>query len=640
MIVTRSQFSVVVAALSEKTWLSLDTETTGFRMYHGDRLFSIIIAYKEDAYYFNFNPLDFKHSSEGEEIASELDRELVLSQEHLADLQYLLFSDPAKLWFIQNAANFDLGILAVDGIFLAGTIHCTKAIGRVEYNDHQHVRTSPEKKAEKPYSLAAQLYRIGEFKDDKVAAYVKEHDLKSIIIKPGGAEYEQQHYDRVPMKLMVPYAEQDATGTYKLGVHQIRSIERQDLLQPELAPTRNLKRVMQNERRLQKTIFNMRHVGVKVDLDYCKRAAAYEADRSLKAADKFKRETGHEYSASSKLFEKIFESEKAKWSYTDKGNPSFDADALALLESPAAKFILEMREAKSKSDFYTGFLWFADRDGVVHPDYNPEGAVHGRFSSSNPNFQNLTSEEDEEEIAQEFIVRRAIVPRDGYVFIMPDYDQMEYKFMLEQACRLMREETALAKLVVGGMDFHKATVANVDRVGGKIDRKQAKTVNFLTLYGGGVELLSQNLKIPFSAAQGIQNAIFQSAPEIRKFINACIDSARQRGYVINWMGRRSHFSNSRFAYKAPNYIISGGCADVVKEAMNNIDDELASTKSRMVMTVHDELPTEIHESEIAKLPYLIKEHMERVYQSTYIPLTTGMEWSAKSLGDKIKGFPV
>ena len=74
--------------------------------------------------------------------------------------------------------------------------------------------------------------------------------------------------------------------------------------------------------------------------------------------------------------------------------------------------------------------------------------------------------------------------------------------------------------------------------------------------------------------------------------------------------------------------------------MNRIDQLLLSHKSKMVMTVHDELPIEVHESEIATVPTLIKEIMESVFESTYLPLTAGMAWSDKSLGDKIKGFPV
>lgn len=640
MIVTRAGFASIVAQLLSEPRLGLDTETTGLRPYHGDRLFSIIIATATEGYYFNFNPLDFHHDEKGTETSTSLDPEVVLQREHL-QMMKPLWNNPNVIWYIQNAANFDLSILGVDDIELAGTIHCTKAIGRVEYNDHTDIKTHPDKKAAKAYSLEAQLFRLGDKKDDAVAAYVADKKLKSYVDVPGKEDkYERQHFDRVPFKIIVPYGEKDGTGTFFLGDHQEKSIAKQDAQQPDLPPGRSIRAVMENERRLQKTIYRMRHRGVLVDLKYCERAAAYERDRMEKAALAFKRESGREFKQSPKLFEQVFASEKELWGYTEKGNPSFDSDHIKKFKNPAARAILDMRDAKSKADFYNGFLWFADSKGRVHPNYNPEGAVHGRFSSSEPNFQNLTSEESEEEIAQEFMVRRALIPRPGYVFIMPDYDQMEYKFMLELACRLKNELTPLGEMVAGGFDFHEATGENAKRVGATVVRKQAKVANFLTLYGGGVPKLAGALGIPVEDARRIRRAIFSSAPEIEAFIQAVMQSAEERGYVINWLGRRSHFPNKKFSYRGPNYIVSGGCADIVKVAMNRIDDLLLAQQSKMVMTIHDELPIEVHESELATVPHQIKEIMETVFTSKYIPLTTGMEWSEKSLGDKKKGFPV
>ncbi len=56
--------------------------------------------------------------------------------------------------------------------------------------------------------------------------------------------------------------------------------------------------------------------------------------------------------------------------------------------------------------------------------------------------------------------------------------------------------------------------------------------------------------------------------------------------------------------------------------------------------MHDEIPTEVHESELMRVPPIVKAIMEEVYPAEYLPLTVGMEWSEKSLADKRKGFPV
>lgn len=620
MIVTRDSFDSIIAKLTKERELALDLETYGLRMYHGQGPFSLILATATEGFYFNFKEYP------------EIPMAYVLDSSHWAKLGEL-FADSSKLWFIQNAANFDMCVLGAEGIDLKGTIHCTKAIGRVEYNDHF---------GKAPYSLENQLARLGHHKDDKVAAYIDEHKLWTDVPIPGKAEPDRQkHFDKVPWDIIVPYGLTDGQETYFLGQTQIASIERQDREQPLLTKqNRVLQNVLQNERRLQKTIYRMRHRGVLIDRPYCERAARFEEDRRRKAEEAFKRETGRDYIQSSKLFVEIFSSEKSKWQYTEKSNPSFDGDALATFEHPAAKAIVAMRDAKAKADFYYGFLWHADHKGFVHPDFDPGGTVHGRFSSKNPNFQNLKKDEDEEELAQEFVVRRAIIPRPGCVLIMPDYDQMEYKFMMDQACVMQGYISELAKLVLGGVDFHEATAQNAKAAGADITRNQAKTTNFLTLYGGGDAKLAANLKITAEQASKIRGAIIRSAPEINDFITSTVRTAKFRGFVTNWQGRRSHFANKNGAYRAPNYIVSGGCADIVKIAMNWVDNELLHLKSKLVMTVHDELPIEVHESELATVPYKVKALMEEAFTSKYLPLTVGMSWSDKSLGDKKDGFPV
>ena len=228
------------------------------------------------------------------------------------------------------------------------------------------------------------------------------------------------------------------------------------------------------ERKLTKVVFEMERRGVLVDVPYCQKAQAYENDRAEKALQAFKGSVGREFSASPLLFKEIFASEKEKWVYgeptkTGQINPSFDSDVLATFDNPAAREILDYRDAKSKSDFYAGFLYHADANGILHPHFNPDGTRTGRFSSSDPNLQNLTDEEGLEE--QEFIVRRAIVPRPGHVFLMLDYQAVEYRMMLDYA-----QEMELIEKVKEGLDVHEATASLVG-----VTRKAAKNAQFLML---------------------------------------------------------------------------------------------------------------------------------------------------------------
>ena len=622
MIVTREMVGPVINRLKDVKVLSVDTETSGLRPYHGDRIFSVIIVARAldgitYPFYFNFIPYP------------GLPQDHILLPEHLQKLKEL-FSDGSKTWYAHNA-KFDLAMLAGEGIEILGTIHCTQAIERVVYNDYMPGG----------YDLDSCAERIGFKKDRAVEEYIEKNKLWTYTSddKPGSRE-KNKHFDRVPFDIIVPYGERDADITFSLGQHQEKTL--QGIANDTDKKLPSVLRIAENEKRLTKTIFNMERLGVKIDRPYCVRAASYEADRAEKSRSEFKRLTGKDFSASAKLFATVFADEKDKWSYTEKGNPSFDSESLSCFSNPAARAILDYRDAKSKSDFYRGFLWHADRDDIIHPNFNPGGAATGRFSSSSPNFQNLTSEESEEELEQEFVVRRAIIPRPGFVFIMPDYDQMEYRMCFDYACVMWGSETELVRKIKNeGLDPHQATADLVTALGRMVlTRKLAKNANFGELYGSGLDTLAATIGGTRVEAQALKDALREAAPEIRNLTNNVSTTARTRGFIRNWAGRRSYLKDPNWAYKMTNYLIQGGCADVVKFAMNQIHDYLSAKKSKMVLTIHDELPCEVHESEIDEVPKKVKEIMENIYPYKYLPLTCGLEWSDKSLGDKKKGFPV
>lgn len=586
--------------------LSIDTETTGLRAYHGDQIFSVIISNGKKTFYFNFND------------AEDIPHENRLKRSHLEFLRDL-FEDPERLWFAHNF-KFDLHMLGMWGFNIYGKLHCTQANKRVTYNDYFFGKAA---------SLDSALAEIGEKKDDAVKEYIKKHKL---FTKVGKKKY--LHFDKVPFSIIVPYAEQDALGCFKLGLHQISEIKKQDLEQPQTAPRRSVKNVLDNERQLTKTIYNIESRGAKVDIDYCRRARLFEDERGRKAALLFQRETGRKYEASPKLFAEVFNDQKERWSYTAKGAPSFDADAIKKFSGPIAGHMLTMRDAKSKCDFYDGFLYHADAKGFIHPTYNPDGSRHGRFSSSNPNLQNLTNEEDVDP-SEEFLVRRAFIPpSDEFIIDSFDYSAMEYRFMLEQACRMLGYLTKLSSMVKDGHDVHGATAQLA--LPTVITRNEAKRSNFLTVYGGGAQRLADDLKCSLDKAQAIRSAIFTGAPEIKTYIESVIDCAKTRGYIINWLGRRCYFPIKSKCYKAPNYHTSGGCADVVKVVMNKVEDYLEPFRSKLILQVHDELIFYTHKDEAHIVRPKIKELMENTYEAKYLPLTVGHSYSTKSLGDLIE----
>lgn len=623
MVVGRSKFTETVAYLKRFDKLSVDTETTGLRPYHDSRIFSLIIAVgipgttTVETFYFNYLPYE------------DCPTDQTLPRSSLAALQEELFRGEDKTWYIHNA-KFDLGMFHAHGLEIKGQVHCTKAMALLEHNEHWD------------YSLEACAERIGFKKDDAVEKYIEANKLTE---KRQGAtaQYTHKFFDRVPYGIIVPYGERDAEVGYRLGRHQEAAIERLTSERPQKnLPT--LRAVYENEKRLTSTLARMRNRGVKIDRAYCVRASRYEADRLDKARAGFKTETGREFSDHFTNLAVVFESDKERWEYGDptptgQVNPSFNSDSLKRFLNPAAALVLSARDAKSKRDFYNGFLYHADRDDIVHPEISQDGAGHGRTSSSNPNFQNLKRVEDDEE-DEEFLVRRAVIPRPGFIFFMPDWDQMEYRMMFDVACEIAGYESEVVKAINAGKDPHQATADVVTAMGTELKRGRAKNGNFAWLYGSGDQTLAETIGSTLNEAMILRRQLRAAAPEVQDFVDFIRSAARAKPYIVNWFGRLCWFPKKQFNYCAPNYYISGGSADVAKIVMNKIDERCLTLRSKLVLMIHDELPMEIAEEDLATLPREVVHMMEHTYPHKYLPLTASPEWSDKSLADKKKGYPV
>lgn len=603
-----------VETASTEMELAVDTETTGLYPYLGNSLFSIVFGGTEKNWYLNFN------------IRKTIPENFILGGEHVQILQDKIFNSVTRRYFFHNA-KFDLAFLHKHGINCLGRIHDTKSIHRLINNE-----------AFLKFSLKNCAAVIGAKKSDAVEEFIAEHDMWEWIDIPGKSKREKvKYYQDVPFDIITAYAFTDADITRKLGVWQLDELTKLNN-EARIENLPNYFRIYSNEILLTKTVFEMERLGIKLDTEYCQRSIDTQTSKITALFEQFKTLTGKDLEVSPKLFAEIFKDEKIKYgekTTTGKTNPVFDNEALAGFGHPASKIVLAYREAKSTLDFLQGFFFYADSVGVIHTTFNQDGTVTGRFSSSNPNLQNL-KKDDEESLKQDIVIRRAIVPRDNFFFAMFDYDQMEYRLLLDYT-----GSKALIDKVLGGLDVHQATADLA-----QITRPHAKTANFAIIYGSGLLHLSEMLKVGIEEAERVRNAIFDAAPELRNFIYNQKQVAEKRGYIVNWLGRRCRFPMVQTAkgeiclsYKAVNSLVQGGCADIVKIAMNKISSFLQDKRSKLVLTIHDELVIETHKDEADILPE-IKKIMETAYPHTYLPLTVGVEHSFKSLADKIEGFPL
>jgi DNA polymerase-1 len=577
-----------------------DDETTGLRLFKDHGVFCFVIAISStECFYFDH---------------------VFVSVENIIKYIVPLFAQKDVLWFLHNA-KFDMHATKKGyGVLIAGEIHDTNVIARLIKNDELSYTLD----------LCAKRANLKNQKLTDVKDYCLEHGLWEWDIQPGKKQRKKNFFfHKVPKEVMEPYAIADGLTTFELGEWQLEKLAQMDKTKKEKAAP--ILPLYETEKKITRVLQEMEEIGVQLDVPYVQRSLVLEKAKYENAASRFEELTGKPFKDSDKLFVDVFREHGLTYGLTEKGNPSFKKEFLEpQLESPIVASILEYRDSfKVAGSYYQTFLHFMDSWGVLHANIKQSGAATGRFSVTDPALQTLkkdeeeTDEEDALDQETKSQVRRCLVPREGYIFAMLDYKQMEYRVMLDYA-----GEMALIELVKQGMDIHQATA---DMVG--ITRKQAKTLNFALLYGTGVRKLAKMLKITEAEATKLKAKYFAKLPNVERFVKNVIATARSEGRLYNKFGRVYSFLDKNFAYKGPNYIIQGGCSDAMRMAMLGCYEILKGTKSRMLMQIHDELLFEIHKSETHLVPQL-KEIMKNAYPHRLLPMDVDIEWSDKSWQEK------
>lgn len=583
MIVTDENWAEVTESILTSTRVSIDTETTGLFPFLGDRLFSIIIANAEHEYYFNFQTYD------------DLESKYILRRSLIACLWGCL---RGKTIFMANA-KFDMHMLNFEGLDVSScNVIDILVKARLIYNDHPK------------YDLASVAERAGYEKDDAVEEYIKDHKLWEWEKLPNKTKRsKKKFYDQVPFNVIHPYGERDARITYDIGTNQ------------ELDTTHIVARygglpIDEVEVGVTRACYHMEKRGICIDTELVRVQADHWSKIYDDLEETFHFETGIKFVDSPKGIGKAF----IAAGIDTRRMTSFDEPALKALKNPLANMVLELRNSyKLANTYYHSFLHYGGIEGVVHGNFRQGGTKTGRFAFSDPNLQNVPKGD----------VRKSFVPREGYCFVMIDYNQMEFRMMLDYA-----SEMGLINEINNGLDPHTAT-GNV----AEIARDKAKTLNFALLYGVGIKALSVMLGCSVSEGKAFKNKYFSKLEFISLFMRQVKKKAEVMKKIYSWAGRIFQVPDPRFLYKAPNALIQGGCADVVKQAMVGLDTFLQlNWRSRMLLQVHDEILFEVHKDELNIINDLVH-IMENIYPHKHIKLTCSVEHSWKSWGEPVEGLP-
>jgi DNA polymerase I len=305
-----------------------------------------------------------------------------------------------------------------------------------------------------------------------------------------------------------------------------------------------------------------------------------------------------------------------------KTGPSTDADVLeqlAAMGHELPRLILEYRELQKLKSTYVDTLpeRINRTTGRIHTSFNQAGAATGRLSSAEPNLQNIPVRTSRGEA-----IRAGFVPREGWVFLVADYSQIELRIMAH-----LSEDPAFIEAFRQGGDIHRQTAALIFNVPAEQVtpemRARAKTINFATIYGQGAFALSRQLGISHEDAKDFIARYFERFSGVRAFLDRQIALARHQGYVETLFKRRRYIPEikernfSLRAYgerNAQNSPLQGSAADLIKLAMVHIHHAIheRGLVGRMLLQVHDELIFEVPPSEVEVMTELVRHHMENV----------------------------
>lgn len=589
-VVTTNTFHEFLDKIRLEEYLAIDTETTGLNYYLGARVFSIIVSTINDDYYFNFN-------KEPDHIGQIAPKETILNELHYRELCEL-FEDPKKTIFMHNA-KFDMHMLFSHVQRWSARIICTEAMARLVHN------RLPS------YSLANLGALIGFDKDDAVGKYIMKYKLYTLVDVGKKEPRKDKHFDLVPFSIMSQYGLTDGRVTIELGMYTLKRLE--ELNAQHIAEgLPELTQVVSNEISLTKVLFKMENRGILIDKEYCAEAYEYEKDQYLEAAAKFEAYTGVAFEDSAKCFKQVFLKLNLEPGRTPKGNPSYSEENLP--DNPVTALILQYRKHyKRAGTYFRNYLDMADDNNAVHCNFRQAGTGPGRMSSSNPNLQNVPKRSEDK---SKYPVRKCFIPRPGYFLAMIDWDQMEYRLLLDRA----GEVGIIAKIISEGLCVHTATAEAMNT-----EREPAKTLNFMLLYGGGAQKLATALKIALKRAKDLKKKYFTTLRRVQALIKGLQAKGVHRGFIVNWFGRRLLLDEER-PYTLPNHYIQGGCGDVCKKAMIAMDKYIEDKEIFMLLQVHDEVIFEVKYGEEHHLTPL-KNIMETTYPHILLPLTAGIEYS-------------
>ncbi len=438
---------------------------------------------------------------------------------------------------------------------------------------------------------------------------------------------DQKNLRDIPQEQLVQYACEDADITLQVA----------NVIGPDIE-NRGVSEVCHDiECPLVPVLVDMEYEGIRLDTAALSTFSGKLSDEIETLRDGIYAAAGHEFNIDSPkqlgnvLYEELKLVDKPRKTATGQYSTR-ESELLRLApKHPIVADVLEYRNAvKLKSVYVDQLPNWIDENDRLHTHYSQNWIATGRIQSNNPNLQTIPIRKQR---GRE--IRAAFVPRDkDHLILAADYSQIELRIMAD-----LSEDATMLEAFNSGADIHTSTASKVYKVDPedvtREMRDKAKTVNFGIIYGISAFGLQQRLNIPRKEANELIDTYFEKHPGVRTWIDTTIDYGKEHGYVATQTGRRRYLRDinsrnntlqraaERLAMNSP---IQGTAADMLKLAMIRVHQALeqGNFRTRMLLTVHDEIVFDMHRDETETvIPAIVNAMTTAIEMKVPIEVETG-----------------
>jgi len=316
--------------------------------------------------------------------------------------------------------------------------------------------------------------------------------------------------------------------------------------------------------------------------------------------------------------------------------------------APRYKWIEKLLEYQRKTKLLNTYVEGIEERlsyGIINPSFLQHGTTSGRYSSRNPNWQNLPRDDKR--------IKECIISRPGKVFVGADQSQLEPRvFAYTSGDKRLLEAfkgeddfySVIGMEVYGKTDCTPRKEGSPDAFGIKYKklRDLSKVIALASTYGATAHQLAPTTGKSIEATEQDIANYFESFPDVAKMMLESHEQAKTLGYVLNVFGRPRRIPEAKRITKlygktphgelpyearkllnlAVNHRIQSTGASIMNRAMimfhNNA--KTASIDCKMVCQVHDSIIIECDEADADSVSVLLQDAMENAVQLEGIAL--------------------